>query len=676
MPQYQGVWTLQAQAQAQSNQQWVTDPNFKNTTLLLQADGTGSGSQNQTFLDSSTNNFFITRNGNTTQGSFSPFSQAPGYWGNYLPGSSGSYLNIAATSAFAWGTGNFTIEFWLYPITGGTDSSVFDFRNGSDTNQVFLRSVDAAATSYQLYLDAASRIAFTLVPNTFSHIAIVRNSGTVTVYVNGVANATTYSSATNYTTSVPLSLSAFYNNTTTAVYGGYYSNFRVVKGTAVYTSNFTPSTAPLTAISGTSLLTCQSNRFVDNSSNAFAITVNGSPSVQAFGPFAPALQWTPDVVGGSGYFDGSGDYLVTPTSAALSSTLLASDFTIECWIYPTTYPGGGAAIWTNSTSNSDGFSSAYITSTGTIGTGKVGVNEFVSTATIVRNAWNHFATVRSGATVYTYLNGVQIASGAAATYLTTSTAKPLQIAQSNQSTPSNITGYIAGYRVASSALYTGSTYTIPTTVPTAISGTQLLLNMTNAGIYDGKMGNVLETVGNAQVSTSPVKYGSGSIYLNSSTSDGLRINEYLNYQFGTGDFTVECWINCLSFSTNQVIFDARGNVTAAQPWQFYVNTSSKLVFNYGSNLTGTISVPTTTWTHVVAARANGILRMFVNGVLDNSVATTASLNGVGAPVYVGRTFDTSGTVYFTGYIDDLRITKGVARYIANFTPPQQALPRQ
>ena len=80
MPQYNGVWTLEQQAQALTRQQWVTDPNFKNTTLLLQADGTGSGSQNQTFLDGSTNNFFITRNGNTTQGTFSPFSQTG--WSN------------------------------------------------------------------------------------------------------------------------------------------------------------------------------------------------------------------------------------------------------------------------------------------------------------------------------------------------------------------------------------------------------------------------------------------------------------------------------------------------------------------------------------------------------------------------------------------------------------------
>jgi hypothetical protein len=73
---------------------------------------------------------------------------------------------------------------------------------------------------------------------------------------------------------------------------GYISNLRVVAGTALYTSAFTPSTTPLTAVSGTSLLTCQSNRFIDNSSNAFTITRNGDVSVQRFSPFAPTLMGT------------------------------------------------------------------------------------------------------------------------------------------------------------------------------------------------------------------------------------------------------------------------------------------------------------------------------------------------------------------------------------------------
>ena len=132
MPQYQGVWTLEAQAQAQSNQQWVTDPNFKNTTLLLQADGTGSGSQNNTFLDGSTNNFFITRNGNTTQGSFSPFSQAPGYWSNYQSAVDTNYLNFTTSAGTLFQfAGDFTIEAWVSLATAANGASIWVTNDGS-----------------------------------------------------------------------------------------------------------------------------------------------------------------------------------------------------------------------------------------------------------------------------------------------------------------------------------------------------------------------------------------------------------------------------------------------------------------------------------------------------------------------------------------------------------------
>jgi hypothetical protein len=73
----------------------AADPNFNQTTLLLHGDGT-NGAQNNTFLDSSTNNFTITRNGNTTQGTFSPFSLAEGQWSNYFDGSDEGFLFLIA----------------------------------------------------------------------------------------------------------------------------------------------------------------------------------------------------------------------------------------------------------------------------------------------------------------------------------------------------------------------------------------------------------------------------------------------------------------------------------------------------------------------------------------------------------------------------------------------------
>ena len=100
----------------------TNDPNFNQVSLLLHGDGT-NGAQNNTFLDSSTNNFTVTRNGNTTQGTNTPFSQAAGYWSNYFNGSS-TYLNAGISSAYTFGTGDFTVECWVYPQVI-VDSGVF-----------------------------------------------------------------------------------------------------------------------------------------------------------------------------------------------------------------------------------------------------------------------------------------------------------------------------------------------------------------------------------------------------------------------------------------------------------------------------------------------------------------------------------------------------------------------
>lgn len=651
----------------------AVDEYFNRVTLLLNTSST-NGAQNNTFLDSSTNNFTITRNGNTTQGTFTPFSQTG--WSNYF--SASPFLSVASNTAFDFGSGDATQEMWIYPTAASQTGGLFDKRStGSNYSQFPQITIESGVLKvYVSYTGSSWAVQITgatPTPNTWTHIALVRSGNTWTLYVNGAVSGTPVTaSGSVYASSNSLCIGAAATDGGNP-YTGYISNVRIVKGTAVYTSTFTPSTTPLTAISGTSLLTCQSNRFLDASSNAFAITLNGTPSVQAFSPFAPTAAYDTAVVGGSGYFDGSGDYLVTPSNAAVSSTLLASDFTIECWLYLTTYPGGGAPIWTNSTSNSDGFSSVYVTSSGTVALGKVGVNEVASTATVVRNAWNHVATVRSGATVYLYLNGAQIASGAASTYLNTSTAKPLQIGQSNQSSPSNLTGYISGYRAVSSALYTGSTYTIPTSVPTAISGTTLLLNFTNSGIFDSTAKNVLETVGNAQVSTTQAKWGTTSMYFDG-TGDVLKAPYTPNIDFGTGDFTIECWVYTTNVSPgySQTVL-ARWGASGGTVWIVQIQNGGtyRIVTGAGAWTGGSVSA--NTWTHLAITRSGSSLRVFTNGTLSSTNTDTTSLSGTQV-LSVGAQSDVNDP--FIGYIDDVRITKGYARYTATFTPPAAAFPLQ
>ena len=676
MPQYQGIWTLEQQAQALTNQQWVTDPNFKNTTLLLQADGTGSGSQNQTFLDGSTNNFYITRNGNTTQGSFSPFSQAPGYWSNYFNGSStismasNSAFNILAYDTFecwvnfsALGTSNLIAgrdaDFWLaYNHTGigGTASKfVFAIYNGSAWQAVSSTTTPVVGVWY--------------------HILGVKDNTTLRMYVNGIQeNTATFSgSPSNTATTVYI---ASNNNTENST--AYISNLRLITGAsnAVFPYSglttgaaFTPQTTPLTAVSSTQLLTCQSNRFVDNSTNAFALTAVSAPSVQAFGPFAPALQWTPTVVGGSGYFDGTGDYLTGPNASG--GDFSTGNFTISCWFYPTVLTGGtdyGVLSYSDGAWN--GWQLLARATTRDMKfeflTGSA-ANSTITGGTIALNAWNYVVVTRSGSTVNMYVNSTAVAA-------TTTNSSAYGVSTSKVNIGADrllgvMTGYISNTKLVKQANAPAS---IPTAPDTATTNTSLLLNFTNAGIYDGKMGNVLETVGDAQVSTSPVKYGSGSIKFDG-TGDYLSAPNSPSFVFGTSDFTIEFWIN--TSDTAGGLLQLTGGTTGY--WQMSLSSSS-VVWQSARDTTNlyvisATSILNTQWHHVAVCRANGINRLFFDGVVATAVADTTNYSGSAGSLYIGRD---SVSNDFLGYLDDLRITKGIARYIANFTPPQQALPRQ
>ena len=665
----------------------AVDPQFNYVTALLHGDGT-NGAQNNTFLDSSSNAFTVTRNGTPTQGSFSPYGSL---WSNYLDGS--SYLTTGTNAGLGLGTSSFTVEFWVnvnsastgnqnFVCGGGARSTNYDplfcYTNGSSLLLLLSSNNSSWDITSGTTIGAISSA-------TWYHVAIVRNGTTFYTFLNGVQTATFTSSSSIYQSSNAFivgsggTLGANYNA------AGYVSNLRVLKGTALYTSAFTPPTAPLTAITNTQLLTNQSNRFVDNSSNALSITPSGTPSVQRFNPFLPTSSqaYSTSVYGGSGYFGGS-DYV---TFTASSATNCTGDFTLEGWCF------------LNSITINGGGNPRVIMFGGTSATGLQIVTEEATKAyrldinnataitannVAVLNSWQHWAIVRSGSTITLYVNGISVGTATNSSTITNSGTSSIGGWVSGGGSYSN--GYFSNFRlVVGTAVYT-SAFTPPTAPLTAITNTQLLLSYTNGAIYDNAMISDLITVGSAQISTSVKKYGTGSLSFNGTTDYLILPKNNAILDPLSGNFTYECWLYLSSTQRGSIIGSGSGS-NVFTVWVDYNSSSSgklgmwassngtswnMINSDAGGNGIGTTVLSTGVWYHVAYTRSGNTFRLFLNGNLEVSVTVSGTIASSNSSWEIGR----QGTYgyYLNGYIDDLRITQGYARYTSNFTPPTAALP--
>ena len=346
-------------------------------------------------------------NGTLTNGpTFEPGGPFAGSAGGsvYFDGT-GDYLSLNASSAFSFGvpSGNsndFTIEWFKYWTTLSGFQTIWS--NNYNYNPGLLIQTGNSDGKYRIYVSSNTLLfqeTDAPVVGVWYHYALVRNGTTITLYRNGVSNGSGTSSnaagsasdATTIGTSESGPLASYFEN-------GYISNLRIVKGTALYTSNFTPPTKPLLPVTNTSLLTCQGGAIVDSSSNKFTITRNGD--ARAVKTAAINL-------------DGTNDFVTVPRSGDFDFG--TGNLTIESWVYLDTYDAEASAlVYKTQSSGSAGL--ACGNSVGSAGllfmlaSDNTSYTVNVSGGTVTLNRWHHICMTRIGSTWTCYLNATQVST--------------------------------------------------------------------------------------------------------------------------------------------------------------------------------------------------------------------------------------------------------------------------
>ncbi len=346
--------------------------------------------------------------------------------------------------------------------------------------------------------------------------------------------------------------------------------------------------------------------------------------------------------GASLRLDGTGDYLsvadVTPKEFFLSNNV----FTIECWVrFDNVSINQAIACCLHQQSTPyKGWVLRYDPTQTTPGLRLVAFKGDVSNLSDVHevawtpsaDTWYHLRVCRSGNTVYYFVNGVLLTTKTLVNAsIISDAARPMLIGAQDSAGSPNIffQGYIDELRVLNGTLL-GTTNFTPQTEP-----------------YPSRIwGDMLEA---------PAHAGFG---------------------FGTGDFTIEAWVYLSGGSTNHVVLDLAPDYATAHDYYavFFIDaTTGKLSATMnGSPKTDndSTSVSSGAWHHVAWARSSGVLKAFLNGVQQWSLASAEDLGSSWA-ARVGHSWRSNAQL--AGRIDDLRVTKGVARYTGNFTPPASEL---
>ena len=545
-------------------------------------------------------------------------------------------LSVADTAALDLGTGDFTIEGFYYLKDEGGYHSLFDFRGTNATGLYPALFKDTTENKLYYYVNGTTIDDIPMRYGEWMHVVICRSSGTTRAFVDGKL-AGSYSDTTNY-----ISSDLYIGMSTSNSHGiyGFVSNFRIVKGTALYTANFTPPTSPLENVTNTILLCANSSTSATASTvTPSTITAIGSPIAtrnELTGSIVLAVPGISTATGANLVSNGHFDTNTTGWTAGNSGTLSVDS---------------GRLKVTNGTSSA-GY--AYQEITVVIGQ-RYTVNLEGITGTSASN-------IRIGTAANSASYGNKIGSGLANISLTATSTSLYVTLKPNSNT----------------------------------NGNNAFFDNIEVKQEDAPRDYSADIRGSGTNKTVQATLGTGGVGYNIPSYYGSAINANDNncgYAFSgadsafvcPGDFTVELWLDPVVATQpqgNPRILGQTNN--SGGKWDIYIdqNTSTNRIYTMGGSVSITGGngssygnfVPGQ-WNHFCLERSGSIMTTYMNGV---AVYTQTYTNTIGTTdfLYLGSYGDQVGAPGYgiTGKIMDFRFYKGVAKYKGGFDVPKPYAP--
>ena len=569
----------------------------------------------------------------------------------------GDYLLTNSSSDYTFGTGDFTVEHWIYTdfTYTGNAAQIIDGRDfGAIGDSNWATSI-TSSNEYRFFAvtpgaGGANRITnnTTLSANAWHHIALVRSSGTTKMYIDGVQQSQTFTDANNYNNTT-LTFGIHGPNRSSFPFNGNLSDVRITKGQALYTSNFTPSTKSLTTTSqgatasNVKLLCCNTNILT---ASPGTITSGGNVSAQGFGRFTGIggeggmvwaksrsnadSYWIVDTVRGLDKSIKSNSNAANNTASGQISSFNNGSFTLGNNNQGQNYSGFNYSSWTFR--KQKGFFD-IVTYTGDGASSKTISHSLGSIPGVIMV--KRTDAVGNWVVYHTRLGNDKIL------YLDTSDSAPTNMDQFDKTDP------------------TASTFTVE---HTGSGGNDINVNNATYVAY-------LFAGGASTDSTAR------SVEFDESSTEYLSVPTSTDFDFGSGDFTIECW--CKGKPTGDATFVniSNGNAASNSAWILYLY-QGKLWFGITENtgwdhsVQGTTLIQDKQWHHIAATREGNTFKIWVDGLEEGSFTYSGSIPTSTRNLEIGTQ---NGSYLYDGHISNVRVVKGTALYTTSFRAPTKPL---